>query len=229
MTRTDPRTGPVLPDPHAAERRHLGARLARAAALLCAVLCTAAVPVAARAYGPLPAVLPGLAALAAWTGVAAAALLGRRLTVVTVRGRSMEPSFLDGDRVLVRRTRRLAAGDVVVLEQRDPHGQWSQPPLPFRSAPAAVHARLWIIKRVAAVPGDTVPRATVPALASVPEAQVPDGRLVLLGDNPEASLDSRQTGYFPAVRVLGTVVRPVARRSDPRPDTPTPTRRQPCR
>jgi signal peptidase I len=31
--------------------------------------------------------------------------------------------------------------------------------------------------------------------------------LVLLGDNPAASFDSRQAGFFPAERLLGAVVR----------------------
>ncbi|WP_255950028.1 S26 family signal peptidase [Streptomyces odontomachi] len=36
---------------------------------------------------------------------------------------------------------------------------------------------------------------------------VPPGRLVLLGDNPGVSFDSRHLGCLPCERVLGTVVR----------------------
>lgn len=68
-----------------------------------------------------------------------------------------------------------------------------------------------MIKRVAAVPGDPVPRDEVPALADVPEACVLPGKLVLLGDNPDVSYDSRRAGYFPAERVLGVVVRSLSR------------------
>jgi len=58
-----------------------------------------------------------------------------------------------------------------------------------------------------AVPGDPIPRDRVPALAGVSEGCVPPGKLVLLGDNPANSYDSRRAGYFPAERVLGVVVR----------------------
>ena len=55
-----------------------------------------------------------------------------------------------------------------------------------------------------------VPRESVPALAAAGEDRVPPDRLVLLGDNADASLDSRHYGYFPTDRVLGTVLRPLA-------------------
>ena len=59
-----------------------------------------------------------------------------------------------------------------------------------------------MIKRVAAVAGEPVPHG-IP----VPDAVVPDGKLVLLGDNADASFDSRVAGYFSADRLLGGVVR----------------------
>src|SRR6266545_1800605 len=65
----------------------------------------------------------------------------------------------------------------------------------------------WMIKRVAALPGDPVPRQAVPMLAGRPEDAVPPAMLVLLGDNGSASYDSRQVGYFPADRLLGVAVR----------------------
>ncbi len=116
----------------------------------------------------------------------------RRLVAVTVRGASMEPAYRDGDRVLVRRGHRPAPGQVVVV--RD---------LPARAVPGPA----LLIKRVAAVPGDPVPRDRVAALAGVPERYVPHGQLVLLGDNPAASFDSRHRGYFAAAQVVGTVWR----------------------
>ncbi|MEV6653453.1 S26 family signal peptidase [Streptomyces sp. NPDC051219] len=36
---------------------------------------------------------------------------------------------------------------------------------------------------------------------------MPRGSLVLLGDHHAVSFDSRRVGYFPADRVLGTVLR----------------------
>jgi signal peptidase I len=63
-----------------------------------------------------------------------------------------------------------------------------------------------MVKRVAAVPGDARP-AFLPARAAGSGAFVPAGQLVVLGDNPGRSLDSRQLGYVPADRVLGVVLR----------------------
>jgi signal peptidase I len=68
-----------------------------------------------------------------------------------------------------------------------------------------------MIKRVSAVPGDPVPRDWAPVLARVRGERVPPGRLILLGDNKETSFDSRQVGYFPVERVLGAVLRSLAR------------------
>ncbi|MDL4772526.1 MULTISPECIES: hypothetical protein [Thermomonosporaceae] len=52
-----------------------------------------------------------------------------------------------------------------------------------------------------------VPRNAVPALAAVPERAVPDGRLVAVGDDPSASSDSRELGYFHGDLLLGVVLR----------------------
>jgi signal peptidase I len=143
-------------------------------------------------------------------GLASALLvvrLRRRAAVVTVDGDSMWPAFVEGDRVLVRRTGadQLRPGQVAVVEQPGQDGDWSSP----LSGP--IGRRQWVIKRVAAVPGDPRPDACPPATVESPEGQVPAGKLVLLGDNPAWSHDSRQMGYFPAERLLGVVVRRIAR------------------
>lgn len=131
----------------------------------------------------------------------------RRLVVVEVDGISMRPTYEPGDRVLVRRRpggpRR---GQVVVIEPPDQDGGWSRlPPLDGR-----LEGRHWYIKRVAAVAGDQVPAAVVDALGSRGATLVPDGKLVVLGDNPRSE-DSRRWGYVPAERVLGVVVRQLSR------------------
>ncbi|MER7274080.1 S26 family signal peptidase [Dactylosporangium sp. NPDC000244] len=123
-------------------------------------------------------------------GLAAAAglvWLRRAFLVVTVTGRSMSPTFEPGDRVLLRRG-RARTGDVVVV------------------GPGNL-----VIKRLAAVAGDPVPRHEVPALALVVESTVPPGKMVLLGDALESS-DSRQLGYFDADRIVGRAVRRLPRR-----------------
>ena len=120
----------------------------------------------------------------------------RHLVAVAVSGSSREPTLRHGDRVLVRRCPLTAVrpGRMIVVAAGKPVGR-----LP-RNYP------LWMIKRLVAAPGDPVPRELVPVLASVPEQAVPDGRMVVLGDNP-AGADSRQLGYFYAANVLGVVVR----------------------
>lgn len=130
---------------------------------------------------------------------AAAAVAGIRCryVVVTVEGASMAPTLASGDRVLVRRTgpAGIRTGRLVVT--RPPAGErWSR-----------MRRSGWLIKRVAAAAGEPVPRDAAPALRDGPEEYVPDGRVVLLGDNPAESLDSRFWGYFRADYVVGVVVR----------------------
>ncbi|MEV5709237.1 S26 family signal peptidase [Actinoallomurus sp. NPDC052274] len=137
----------------------------------------------------------------------AAAYLGRRFVAVTISGVSMEPTYHDGDRVLVRRKRTLVPGQVVVVESPTREVNWVSSPIPEKFGAGAVPDRCWMIKRVVAVSGDPVPRDQAPALAHVPEDYIPSGKLVLLGDNREKSFDSRQIGYFPVERVLGVVLR----------------------
>jgi signal peptidase I len=145
--------------------------------------------------------LLALAVGALLTGV----VLRSRLTLVTVTGDSMWPALVPGDQVLVRRVRlgRIRPGQVVVVEAPAPAGHCAGP------LPGRLQAdRQWIIKRVAAVPGDPRPHDIPPDKA---DPQVPPGRFALLGDNAAWSHDSRQLGYVPGDRLLGVVVRRIAR------------------
>ncbi|MFY7065034.1 S26 family signal peptidase [Nocardiopsis changdeensis] len=143
------------------------------------------------------------AVLLAAAGIAAAAPLAlllwanRTLVAVDVVGHSMEPAFHHGDRVLVRRVpaKRLRVGDVAVLGRPDT-GDLRDLALIMGSVPP------WVVKRVAALPGDPVP-ASVPARGGT----VPPGHLVVLGDNTGHSTDSRVWGPVPDDRVLGVVLR----------------------
>jgi signal peptidase I len=156
--------------------------------------------------------------------------LRRRFLVVTVQGHSMLPTLRNGDRVLVRRGRRgrvrcgrtgrvrrgrtgrVRAGQITLLRTFRPEQ------LSGIGDAAALERRYavvrpgdpFMIKRVVAVPGDPVP----PDLADVlhrgtapPPAVVPDGRIVVLGDNPASSTDSRVLGYLRDSQVAGVVVR----------------------
>jgi signal peptidase I len=97
----------------------------------------------------------------------------------------MEPTLRSGDRVLARRTvlDRVRAGDIVILS-------------------SAARRTDGVIKRAVAVPGDPIPRATVPALADVAEPTVPAGKVVIVGDGSQSS-DSRQHGYATQRRPAG--------------------------
>jgi signal peptidase I len=142
------------------------------------------------------------AAVGAAAIVAGLLALRRLLAVVAVIGPSMQPTLFPGDRVLVRRAglRGIRTGQIVVIEKPGAGGGWAAGP---RRPPAG--RREWMIKRVAAVPGELRPPAIPGGDGAGPV--VPAGRLVVLGDNPARSMDSRQLGYIPADRVLGVVLR----------------------
>ncbi|GAB1646590.1 S26 family signal peptidase [Krasilnikovia sp. MM14-A1259] len=203
--------GVRLPGPSDADLGALRPRRAvrRVVAPLGAALLWIAAAVSWASGAPRPAVACGVPAVLVSLAALMSALLSRRLVMVTVRGHSMEPMFQEGDRVLVRRHQTPVRGQVVVIEQPR-HGRPAEPPGPTVGA-AEISARWWLIKRVAAAPGDPVPRDRFPALTDIPGDRVPPGKVILLGDNPQASVDSRQTGYFPVERVLGVLVGPASR------------------
>lgn len=121
----------------------------------------------------------------------------RRYVVVRVDGPSMTPSYLDGDLVLVRRAATVARGQVVAFIPRFAPGV----------TPSAKGGRLWLLKRVAAAPGDPVPPDLGPALLDRAGQPVPDDAFVAVGDNREDSRDSRHDGLVGLDRVRGVVVR----------------------
>jgi signal peptidase I len=118
----------------------------------------------------------------------------------------MLPGLRAGDRVLVRhgrpsgRARRVRVGMVIVvwspIAAAAPRGIWP------------VAARLgwdrWIIKRVAALPGDAVPGAMRNATGGA--ITVPERKLLVTADNASGA-DSRQRGFIQASDVLGPVVK----------------------
>ncbi|GAA2300130.1 S26 family signal peptidase [Nonomuraea roseoviolacea subsp. roseoviolacea] len=137
-------------------------------------------------------------------------VLRRRYVVVTVHGESMLPTYRPGERLVVRRAsaRSLRGGQVVVLAGHAHRPRADGTPGDEAGEEASKSPR-WIVKRVAAVPGDPIPRETVPALRTAPGTRVPDGHLVVLGDNPDRSHDSRHAGYMTTDRLLGVVLRKV--------------------
>lgn len=145
--------------------------------------------------------------------------LRRGFLIVTVCGPSMAPAYRDGDRVLVRRVsgRRLRVGQVVLADlpvtvpaagtqaARFEAPESGAPPATLvADGPGAASHSSRVVKRIAAVAGDARP-AQVEAAGSM----VPPGSLVLLGDNPEQSADSRLYGYVSTNTVVGVVLRAI--------------------
>jgi signal peptidase I len=143
-------------------------------------------------------------------------LVRRRIVVVTVSGTSMTPTLHPGERLLVRRCgiTALKVGDIVVLE----------PPRVPVSHEVTVLARLpmrtqWHNKPHPPLPGDPIPPLAQEAAGTL--RAVPDGTLIVLGDN-NASNDSRLNGPYPADRILGIALRRPAGATFPRHDSPPP-------
>ncbi|MBO3748641.1 hypothetical protein J5X84_21400 [Streptosporangiaceae bacterium NEAU-GS5] len=134
-----------------------------------------------------------------WLIAAAAGLIGltvvlvrRGVALVTISGSSMTPTYADGDRVVMVRSRRLRRGGVIVFRM----------PPPSKALP---RGGALVIKRVAALPGDEVPASVWDASGAGPGDRVPPGHFVVFGDAPVGP-DSRIWGLLPAHAVEGVVV-----------------------
>ncbi len=119
----------------------------------------------------------------------AALLFAINFRVVVVQGHSMEPTYHDGQRVLMTTNYWLFGpvrrGDVVVI--RVPGGAL-------------------LIKRVVALEGEEIPRQYWGLWALMNGTRVPKGYIYVVGDNLGQSDDSRQRGPFPLAWVQGKVV-----------------------
>jgi signal peptidase I len=132
---------------------------------------------------------------------------------------SMWPTLMEDDRVLVDRNVALddvERGDLVVLAVKD-----------NLDAPADADAsdkHTLLVKRVVALPGeafeahrgvlaiDATERIPEPYLlgrrgnTEIAQVDIPDGRIYVLGDNRNHSIDSRQFGTVPDEAIVGKVV-----------------------
>jgi signal peptidase I len=132
--------------------------------------------------------------------VAAGLTLARqRYLVVTVRGRSMEPTLRDGERVLVRRrpVSRIPRDEIIVMASAS-------------AAPSEPGDGRYRIKRIVARPRDPVPTALANDLGLPQGATVPENGILVLGDNSQHSHDSRQGGFYSRDQVIGVVLRKIA-------------------
>jgi signal peptidase I len=140
------------------------------------------------------------------------------LVVITIRNESMQPTLVEGDRVLVMRhwpRRWLHRGQIVLV------WPWEFPdqgPQPF-GVPEP------LVERIFGLPGDTfavyADQADRYFLQNEQSAEgldwrltrpIPDQHLFVYGDNPLASLDSRTWGPISFESVLGVVVLKLGRR-----------------
>ena len=121
-----------------------------------------------------------------------------------VVGSSMEPSFEDGQRLLVNkaiyRFRDPQMGEVIVFHP--PTGK-----------------RVDFIKRIIALPGDTIeitggeiyvndealdePYIKSPPSYTIPKEEIPEGEYFVLGDNRNNSNDSHSWGTMPRQNIVG--------------------------
>jgi signal peptidase I len=130
--------------------------------------------------------------------IAATGLLGSislvlarsRYLLVAIEGTSMAPTLRPGARVLARRVRRVPVrcGEVVVLRH-----------------PARAPGEAALVKRVAATAGCTVPPAVRRAHDWPDSMRVPRGSLIVVGDNPTESFDSRDFGFLDERDVIAIV------------------------
>lgn len=114
---------------------------------------------------------------------------------VIVSGNSMEPTFLDKDRILTSRAYWLVGkirdGDVVVVRNPEEEG-----------------SKAYLIKRVHRMAGETVDFLNVPENHRLSDGEyvVPPDTVFVIGDNREVSEDSRRFGPVKITDVLGKFV-----------------------
>ncbi|MFI7633498.1 S26 family signal peptidase [Nonomuraea sp. NPDC049400] len=133
-----------------------------------------------------------------------------RYLAIAIHGTSMIPALQDGDRILVRRgaVEKVRRGDVVVFAVTT--GLMLSMDAPPPTSKAGVpdflpSAPRLMAKRAVAIPGDTIPKEVVHACGNADV--VPPGKIVVLGENPSASTDSRHYGFVSAEEVVGVAIR----------------------
>ncbi len=109
-----------------------------------------------------------------------------------VRGESMQPTFVSGQKVLTSHAYWLVGsirkGDVIVLKEEKSND--------------------YFIKRVYGLPGDRIDWSFAPQDWPMEKGDyvVPEGRIYVIGDNINHSDDSRKFGAFLESNILGKVL-----------------------
>jgi signal peptidase I len=131
--------------------------------------------------------------------------LRSRYAVVRVRGNSMLPTLRPGDRLIARHGAHgpLRVGMIIVVI-RPTAPLMRHDGSPMEPRPSTPH---WVIKRVAALPGDSVPDSMQAQAGGA--TVVPEKMLLVSADNPRGS-DSRIWGFIDMDRVFGPVIKGLA-------------------
>lgn len=117
--------------------------------------------------------------------------------VYQVAGRSMQPTLVEGDRMVVN---HLAYGLNVPFARRTATN-WNEPVRGELVVLCSPTSGQICVKRVVGVPGDQID-----CVSSGP-VTVPAGHYFVLGDNPDVSADSRMFGCVDCRRIVGRVER----------------------
>lgn len=146
-----------------------------------------------------------------WLSAFTVVCLRRFCLLVFIDGGSMEPALADGSRALVLRTGRLVLRRRMVVLARHPE---ARPELLGTTDACGRPYSCYVVKRIAALPGDPTPTVELPKASSrhaaTDDAPIPSGHVFLLGE-VAACEDSRLWGPIDTRDVIGPVIFPWCR------------------
>lgn len=145
------------------------------------------------------------------------------ISTTTVYNTSMFPTLIEGDRLVLLRTKTVDRGDIVSFESDLTLSQRDIASLNLiQRMMVNEDTKKNLIKRVIAVPGDTIeiesgvvrvndeildePYINTVTNHDVKKTTVPEGEYFMMGDNRYVSLDSRQIGPVESDRIIGKVL-----------------------
>lgn len=145
------------------------------------------------------------------------------ISTTTVYNTSMLPTLIEGDRLVLTRSQSVAKGDIVSFESDMTLSQKDIATLNIiQRFMVNENTKKNLIKRVIAVPGDTIeiksgvvfvndeildePYINTVTNHDVELTVIPEGTYFMMGDNRYVSLDSRQLGPIEADRIIGKVL-----------------------
>lgn len=142
------------------------------------------------------------------------------ISTTTVYNTSMFPTLIEGDRLVLLRTQNVEKGDIVSFESDMTLSKDDIASLNLiQRFMVSEDTKKNLIKRVIAVPGDTIeikdgvvfvndeivdePYINTVTNHDVALTEIPEGHYFMMGDNRYVSLDSRQLGPIEGERIIG--------------------------